>query len=264
MKLDSLFEGSIPSVYEEYLVPVLFTPFAKDLVQRVVTIGPSSVLELAAGTGAVSRRLAAALPDARIVATDLNSAMLMVANNLTAAPNLLFQPADAQALPFADKAFDLVVAQFGVMFFPDKIGAYREAGRVLASGGTLMFSVWDKLEANPGSAAIHSAVRNAVPEPKPNFIARMPFGYNDPAAIEQELRSAGFSRITIERVERTSPAGSAASLARGMCLGSPLANELAAHPVHIQEQALAAAIAAAECEEVDGPLSMAALVITAS
>jgi ubiquinone/menaquinone biosynthesis C-methylase UbiE len=264
MKLDSRFAGSIPATYEQCLVPVLFAPYAQDLVARAIALAPSVVLEIAAGTGAVSHALAFGLPDARIVATDLNPAMLEVAAQRPAAPNLSFQPADAQSLPFDEGVFDLVLAQFGAMFFPDKVGAYREARRVLAPGRTLLFNVWDRLEANSGSAAIHHAVCNAAPEPKPEFIARTPFGYNDPATIETELRAAGFGEIAIERVERASPRGSAESLARGMCLGSPLANELAVHPADVREQALAAAIAAAELAETEEPLTMAALVVTAT
>jgi SAM-dependent methyltransferase len=263
MSLDAAFAGSIPALYEECLVPVLFVPYAEDLVARGAALRPARVLELAAGTGAVSHRLAAALPEAAITATDLNPAMLEVAATRGVAPNLAFAPADAQALPFADAAFDLVLAQFGAMFFPDKPAAYAEARRVLAAGGTLLFNVWDALEANTGSAAIHHAVRAAVPEPKPEFVARTPFGYHDPAGIEADLRAGGFTEVAIERVGRTSPSGSAAPLARGMCLGSPLANELAAHPAAVRDRALAAAIAAAEQAEAGAPLRMSALVVAA-
>jgi SAM-dependent methyltransferase len=263
MTRDSAFAGSIPAIYEECLVPVLFAPYAADLVARAAALRPRSVLELAAGTGAVSHALAAALPEARIVATDLNPAMLEVAAARGCAPNLSFEPADAQALPFAGGAFDLVLAQFGAMFFPDKPGAWREARRVLAPGGTLLFNVWDRLDANPGSAAIQQAVRGAVPEPKPEFLARTPFGYHDPGAIEADLRAGGFTEVTVERVARTSPPGSAAALARGMCLGSPLANELWVHPAEARDRALAEARAAAERAEPDGGFAMSALVVTA-
>ena len=263
MTQDSAFAGSIPAIYDECLVPVLFAPYARDLAARAVVLGPQAVLELAAGTGVVSHLLAAALPGARVVATDLNPAMLEVAATRGTAANLSFEPADAQALPFADEAFDLVLAQFGAMFFPDKRAAFAEARRVLAPDGALLFNVWDRLDSNPGSAAVHHAVHEAVPEPRPAFIARTPFGYNDPAAIEAELRAAGFAEVTVERVAKASPPGSAAALARGMCLGSPLANELAAHPPEARDRALAAAIAAAERIEPPGGFAMSALVVTA-
>lgn len=263
MTTDTHFAGSIPSIYEECLVPILFEPYADDLVGRAAALAPAKILELAAGTGAVSHKLAAALPGTRIVATDLNPAMLEVAASRDGRPNLSFAPADAQSLPFADGPFDLVVAQFGVMFFPDKVGAYSEARRVLSDSGSLLFNVWDRLDANAGSEVIHNAVREALPEPKPEFISGTPFGYNDAAQIERELVASGFEQVTVERVRRQSPAGSAAQLARGMCKGSPLANELALHPPEMRERALRAAITAAEEAEAAAPLTMSALVITA-
>ena len=263
MPLDSQFAGSIPALYEECLVPVLFAPYAQDLFRRAAALRPHAVLELAAGTGAVSWMLAQALPEARIFATDLNPAMLEVAAARGWADNLSFEQADAQALAFPTAAFDLVLAQFGAMFFPDKVDAYRQVRRVLAPGGAFLFNVWAELEANNGSEAIHYAVREAVPEPRPDFIARTPFGYHDGKRIEWELHQAGFADVSIERVGLTSPPGSALALARGMCLGSPLANELAAHPDELRDAALAAAIDAAERVEAGGALSMAALVLTA-
>jgi ubiquinone/menaquinone biosynthesis C-methylase UbiE len=264
MNQDAVFAGSIPAVYEECMVPVLFAPYARDLVERAAALAPGTVLELAAGTGAVSRALAAGLPRARIVATDLNPGMLEVARTRAAAENLRFEPADAQSLPFPGGAFDLAVAQFGAMFFPDKVGAYREVRRVLAPGGTWLFNVWGPLEANNGSAEIDRAVRELLPEPKPDFIARTPFGYHDEATIERELREAGFTEIAFELVELVSPPGSAQLLARGMCYGSPLANDLAARGGAWQEKAYDAALEAAKRAEEEGALRMSALVIAAS
>jgi ubiquinone/menaquinone biosynthesis C-methylase UbiE len=263
MNPDAVFAGSVPANYEELLVPVLFEPYAADMAARAAALGPHAVLELAAGTGAVSRALAAALPAARIVATDLNPAMLEVARGRSAAANLSFEPADAQSLPFPAGAFDLVVAQFGAMFFPDKVAAYREVRRVLAPGGAWLFNVWGPLEANTGSAAIDRAVGEVLPPPRPEFIARTPFGYHDRDAIERELREGGFAEVTIEQVDKVSPPGSAAALARGMCFGSPLANDLAARPQADRERAVAAAAEAAGRAEADGGLRMSALVIAA-
>jgi ubiquinone/menaquinone biosynthesis C-methylase UbiE len=264
MSRDSAFVGSVAEFYEECLVPVLFEPYADDLVERAVALESTRILEIAAGTGAVTRKLAAALPDSAIVASDLNPDMLAIAARRGSAGNVSYQPADAQALPFGDGEFDLVLAQFGAMFFPDKVAAYREARRVLRPGGTFLFNVWDRLEANTGSRAIHDAVRDAVPEPKPEFIARTPFGYHDPAAIDRHLREAGFTAVAIETVARSSSPEDAARLARGMCLGSPLAGELAAHDPAVRERALAAATDAATALASQGGLEMSALVITAS
>ena len=267
MTQDAAFAGSIPAIYEECLVPVLFAPYARDLARRAAALGPARVLELAAGTGVVSAMLAEALPDAEIVATDLNPAMLAVAAARTRLPNLRFEPADAQALPFGDGAFDLVVAQFGAMFFPDKPAAFAEARRVMKPGGMLLFNVWDAIAANPGSAELQRAVREAVADspagPAPEFLTRTPFGYHDRALIEADLRAGGFAEVAIETVAATSPPGSADRLARGMCEGSPLANELAAHPAEVRERAYAAAREAARAAEPAAGFTMSALVVTA-
>lgn len=261
---DSAFTGSIPQVYEECLVPVLFEPYARDITCRAVTSAPRAILEVAAGTGVLTGLLAEALPDSRILATDLNPAMIEIAQSKRSPPQVSYEVADAQELHFHETVFDLVICQFGVMFFPDRIAAYREARRVLRPGGRLLFNVWDRLEANLGSQAIHHAVRAAVPDPKPEFIARTPFGYNDRTVIEAELHSAGFAEVTIEQVEKSSPPGDAARLARGMCLGSPLANELAQHPQALRDLALDVAIEAVQAQAKAGPLTMSALVISAS
>lgn len=267
MPLDSNFTGSIPATYEECLVPVLFAPYAADMAARAAALAPRAVLEIAAGTGVVSHLLAAALAQsgtgASLVATDLNPAMLAVAAARGALPNLSFAPADAMDLPFADHAFDLVLAQFGAMFFPDKVTAYREAHRVLAPGGTFLFNLWDRLDANPGSLAVHRALQDSVPEPKPGFLARVPYGHHDAVQIGQDLREAGFAEIAIDRVALTSPPGSAEKLARGLCLGSPAAGELAVHAPDLREAALAAATAAAMAAEPATGFAMSALVVTA-
>src|SRR5262245_12322043 len=118
---DTVFSDSIARQYETYLVPMIFAPYATDLASRVAQRSPARVLEVAAGTGVVTRALASALPEgAAIVATDLNQAMLDHAATLGAARPIEWLQADAQQLRFADETFDAVVCQFGAMFFPDK------------------------------------------------------------------------------------------------------------------------------------------------
>ena len=132
---DKLFAGSIPKLYEEYLVPLIFEPYAVDLVNRLASQSPARVLEIAAGTGVVTRKLASALPESvSVVATDLNQAMLDLASVVGTKRPVEWRQADAMQLPFEDSAFDVVVCQFGVMFFPEKSKAFSEARRVLRSG----------------------------------------------------------------------------------------------------------------------------------
>src|SRR5450432_665365 len=146
---DTAFAGSIPKLYETLLVPLIFEPYAADLARRLASRTLSRVLEIAAGTGVVTRHLASSLPEhAAIVATDLNQPMLDMASGIGASRPVEWRRADAMQLPFGDGEFDAVVCQFGVMFFPDKPKAFSEARRVLAPGGTLLFNVWDRIEEN--------------------------------------------------------------------------------------------------------------------
>ena len=143
---DAAFSGSIPGLYERYLVPMLFEPYALDLAQRTGALRPRHILETAAGTGVVTDAIIRKLPDIEVTATDLNQGMLDVAAARIKSPCVKFRQADAQSLPFPDASFDAVVCQFGVMFFPDRITAYREARRVLKPGGRFLFNVWNRIE----------------------------------------------------------------------------------------------------------------------
>src|SRR3954464_15364035 len=152
---DKAFRGSIPKIYETYLVPLIFEAYAAELVDRLLSRPPGRVLEIAAGTGVVTRRLAARLPEqAAIVATDLNQAMIDHAASLGTKRAVTWRQADATKLPFPDGSFDAVVCQFGVMFFPDKARAFAEARRVLAPGGTFLFNVWDRIADNEFADAV--------------------------------------------------------------------------------------------------------------
>ncbi|MCD6072403.1 MAG: SAM-dependent methyltransferase, partial [Microvirga sp.] len=152
---DTAFAGSIPALYEQYLVPLKFEPFAEDLAGRLADVTQGRILELAAGTGVVTRAMAQALPpEVEIVATDLNQAMIDLAQTKLQGPNVRWQQADAQSLPFEANSFDAVICQLGVMFFPDKLAAYREALRVLRPGGRFLFNVWNILDLNPVSRIV--------------------------------------------------------------------------------------------------------------
>ena len=220
---DSAFAGSIPQLYDRFLGPLLFIPYAEEVARRVVEIKPKHVLETASGTGIVTEAIHRAAPDARIVATDLNQAMLDVAAGKLRSDRICFQVADAQHLPFADESFDLVVCQFGVMFFPDKVKANSEARRVLSDGGRYLLVIWDRLELNTASIIASDAVAALYPDDPPAFLPRTPFGYADRARIEEDLRAAGFSDIRFETVERMSLPSDPQSAAIVLVRGSPLA-----------------------------------------
>jgi len=227
---DKVFAGSIPKLYDTYLVPLLFEPYAADLANRLSSRPPSRVLEIAAGTGAVTRALAAALPESvSIVATDLNQAMLDRAAAVGTERVVEWQQADAMQLPFPDESFDAVVCQFGVMFFPEKSKAFSEARRVLRPGGTFIFNVWDKLSENEFADAVEAALESVFPDDPPRFLSRTPYGYHDSGAIERDLANGGFGASPrIETVAARSRAASPRITAVAFCQGTPLRNEIEA------------------------------------
>jgi SAM-dependent methyltransferase len=228
---DKTFAGAIPEVYERYMVPLLFESYARDLAARVAPLQARHVLELAAGTGVLTRQLARTLdPRATIVATDLNPQMLAQAMDVGTGRLVDWQVADALALPFADGAFDLVVCQFGAMFFPDKARAWAEARRVLRPGGRLVFSVWDRIERNGFADVVQRAVASLYEHEPPSFMARVPHGYFDEAAIRADLRRGGFEReAAIDAVALPTTAPSPGIPAVAICQGTPLRHEVEAH-----------------------------------
>lgn len=227
---DTMFTGAIPELYDRYLVPMIFEPYAVDLAARISALSPGAVLEIAAGTGVLTRALAARLAaDARLVATDLNPAMLDHARKRQPARAAVeWQQADALVLPFGDGEFDVVACQFGAMFFPDKPKAYREAKRVLKPGGHLLFSVWDRLSENEFTQVMSDVLAEIFDADPPRFMERIPHGYFAADAIRAGLGAAGFSDVSIVELERTSRAASARDVAVALCQGTPVRNEIEA------------------------------------
>jgi ubiquinone/menaquinone biosynthesis C-methylase UbiE len=225
---DTVFSGSIPEIYDEYLVPLIFEEYADDLASRVVSTEPDSVLEIAAGSGVVTRALAPRLSSAaRYSVTDLNPAMLGRAKSVQPADDRIeWQQADALDLPFDDDSFDVVVCQFSVMFFPDKVAGYAEARRVLKPGGMLIFNVWDDFESNEISDLVTQGAATVFPDDPPMFLARTPHGYHDLEQIRADLGAAGFSDVASETLEKISTAPTVRHAVIGYAQGTPLRNEI--------------------------------------
>jgi len=252
---DSKFEGSIPQLYERYLVPLLFEPYARDIAQQVADLKPGAVLELAAGTGAVTRQLAQRLGQAvSIVATDLNLPMLDEAAKVGTARPVEWQQADAMQLPFPDQSFDVVVCQFGAMFFPDKARAFAEAKRVLRPGGHLVFNVWGRIEDNEMIWTVCGALDALFPEAPPRFMQRGPHGYADKDLIAADLARGGLLHGDISLVSHRSRAPSPSEPAIGYCQGSPLRMEIEAKGPAALGLATDAATAALEKQFGAGPI----------
>ena len=265
---DKIFAGSIPEIYDRYLVPLIFDSYARDLALRIAKIRPAAVLETAAGTGVLTRANAVSLPaGARIVATDLNQPMLDRAiRQQPPDRSIEWKQADALALPFDNESFDAVACQFGAMFFPDKVKGYKEARRVLKAGGRFFCSVWDRISENDFADVTTEAMAGLFPQDPPRFLARTPHGYFDADEIRRDLTAAGFTDISIDTVSARSKAPSPRDPAIAYCHGTPLRSEIEARDpsgidraTDVAAQALASRFGGGA---VDGQIR--ALVVTAT
>ncbi len=256
------FAHSTPALYNRYMGPLLFEPWARLVAKRTAQWTPKRILETAAGTGIVTRALNHAMPDAEIVATDLNPAVLAFAEQSGWPEQVSFQPADAQDLPYANGSFDLVVCQFGVMFMPDKIRANQEARRVLDATGRYLLVTFDRLERNPIPESAGGAVAALFPDDPPRYMEQGPFSYDDPSVIERDLRAARFADIDVDTVTLSSPVV-AREAAQGLVLGSPFRAEIESRDPTALERALDAVTdALAPWDGQDAPMS--AHLVTAS
>jgi ubiquinone/menaquinone biosynthesis C-methylase UbiE len=249
---DRNFSGSIPEIYDDVLVPMIFEHYAKDMAQRVASTAPKAVLETAAGSGAVARALAPLLSkDARYVVTDLNPPMLERAQRRQPADERIeWRQADAAALPFDDHEFDVVCCQFGMMFLPDKPLGYREALRLLREDGRFIFNVWDRIEENEFAQCVTATAARFFPNDPPKFLARTPHGFFEVETISRDLKKAGFDHVDVTTITAESRAESPHITAFAFCQGTPLRKELEERDASRLDEITTAA--AADLEQVFG------------
>lgn len=257
------FVGSIPENYDRGLGPYVFDEYAADLSRRVADLQPRSVLELAAGTGIVTRKLRDSLAEnCDLLASDLNPQMLDVAKaKFRSNESVRFAQADAMDLDFGGAIFDVVVCQFGVMFFPDKRHSYTEVHRVLNSQGSYIFNVWDSWDANPFAQITHEVVAHIFPDDPPGFY-KVPFGYHNADEILQSLSQAGFAQVNIESLSLKSRIPSADDFAKGLVFGNPLYEEIVMRGGDPQE--VCTAVAKAIDQQLGRDMPLKALIVQAS
>jgi SAM-dependent methyltransferase len=220
--LHTTFAGSIPEYYDRCLGPAQFDPFGRELAVLVPRDPGGDVLEIACGTGLVTRRLRDRLdPARRLVASDLSKPMLDYARaSLAGIEGIEWREADAMKLPFEDREFAAVVCALGVMFVPDKIATFGEMRRVLVDGGKLYFSVWDRLEENSLAKVFAETIEAHFPgDAEVRF--RLPWEMHDPALLRRLLADAGFDRVKIDTKRLQITGVDARTLATGQVRGTP-------------------------------------------
>lgn len=256
-EVDKVFAGSIPAFYDTLMVPLIFEAYAAATAELVAAASPRTVLETAAGSGAVTRALAPRLgSDTCYVVSDLNRPMLdYAATRQGLDARIGWRQADALDLPFDDATFDVVFCQFGAMFFPDRVAGYAEARRVLKPGGRFVFSVWDRIEENAFADDVTRAVAEVFPHNPPRFLARTPHGYHDIMQIRDDLNRAGFADIKIDTREEVSCAASARDAATAYCHGTPLRNEIEALDASLVQHATNCAAAMIASRHGNGPVA---------
>ena len=221
------FIGDIPANYDTGLGPNLFTDFGDRLTSAACKGACTRVIELAAGTGIVSRKLRDSLPrQSSLLVTDLNAPMLDVARRKFAdGENVEFATANAMDLGFADASFDLMVCQFGVMFFPDKPASFREAARVLKPGGRYIFNAFSGMHENPYSLIAYGVPAQFFAGEPPSFY-KVPFHYGNPEDVRKDLHAAGWTDVQHETIRLRKRIADPEAFARGLVYGNPLIDEI--------------------------------------
>jgi ubiquinone/menaquinone biosynthesis C-methylase UbiE len=240
---NSSFIGNIPENYDRYLGPFLFEPFARDIVERIHNTEARNILEIACGTGRVTRHIRKAFPySVKLTATDLNADMLKIAKKNIEDNSVEFKVVDAQDLPFADDTFDVIVCQFGYMFVPDKSKAFSDAYRVLKKGGYLIFNTWDRIENNPLTHSVNKIIIDFFGDSPPQFY-QVPYSMYNKDELFQFMQAAQFTNISINRVKKEAISHSALEVVKGFITGTAIYNEI------IQKNAAAPELLIAKAEK---------------
>lgn len=216
-----VFSGVVAENYERYFSPMFFKVPAKDLVSRIPG-EPGAILELACGTGQVTRLLKEKFPNAKITATDINPDMISAAKKaMNGGEGIEWKIMDAQEISSADNTYDVIVCQFGVMFFPDKAKSMLDAHRVLKPGGKYIFSSWDRIENQRVAEITRDIVLSYFKDDPPTFF-NVPFSMYEPPLMEGLLKDAGFKDVSVKNVHLEGRSANPEEAAIAFTMGNPI------------------------------------------
>jgi ubiquinone/menaquinone biosynthesis C-methylase UbiE len=219
-------DGSAPELYERYLVPAITSIWAHDLINRA-RLGPTErVLDIACGTGAVTRLAAERITAGRVVGLDYNPGMLAVARSIRSASTPIeWLEGSALELPFAEKSFNVVLCQLGLQFFPDRPLALREMRRVLVQRGRVALSVYSPIERTPAAYAFVRALDECL-GPDASKIKRAEHLFSNPKQVQTLLTDAGFDRVEVSTVAKQITFPSVLHYVRFQLIATPMASLL--------------------------------------
>ena len=232
--------GDGPAAYEKHIVPAFSGAWAEDMVKRAALRNGERVLDLACGTGIVSRHALQFLgTSGAVTGVDVNAAVLEKAREICppdAAP-VEWKQADAAALPFSDAVFDVALCQQGLQYFPDRSRALKEIKRILVPGGRIVFSVWRSIDYSPFYQALHHALARYV-SPEAAEMLSSAYALSDADELKALFTSAGFKRIELSIVIKQMRCPSLKEFLGGGFAASPFAEEISALPEAKHEKLL--------------------------
>jgi ubiquinone/menaquinone biosynthesis C-methylase UbiE len=218
-------DGSAPELYERYLVPAVTAVWAADLIERAELQAGQRVLDAACGTGIVARLAAAQVGSTgRVAGLDINAGMLEKARALQdgTGSSIAWHHGSVLAMPFPDAAFDVVLCQLGLQFFPDRPTALEEMKRVLRPRGRLALNVYSAIERNPAPCAFADALDRHL-DPSASAFKRAEHVLNDPQAVRTLVDGAGFRDLEVHTITKTMRFPSPTEWVRIQLAATPLA-----------------------------------------
>ena len=260
--------GSGPEAYEQYIVPAWMGEWARDLVAMTDLQAGSRALDVGCGTGVVTRVIAPLVgPAGRVTGLDVNETMLDTARRMADQQGLdaiAWRQGDVASMPLEDAAYDVVLCQQGLQYFPDRAAALREMARVLVPGGCLALSVWRGLERHPFFVALVEALESYLGEGSTSSLCAA-FSLTDREALRSLVEASGLRRVEVRLEVKMSRYPSLAEFVPGYMAATPMAGAVAALAEADRSQMVSEVVDALQAYVDDGGLAapMESYIVTA-